>query len=187
MRAFYAQLCDNVRRVANIRSKPCSRLPPPGSEEWPSKSSLDQSDWTLACNINIMLSELNNLDPTVKGWAHGELTWNVRWCCAAVGGVKLEIKVIRQVCHFQWSEGRVMSLLSWVIFSASVVTCFMRDLSNGRPDKMIRTRHVKCDVSLSYADVAHVARISWELSYSWLGCMSAYQGSNYCFELLYLF
>ena len=30
---FYVQLCDNVRRVANIRSKPWSRLHPPGSEE----------------------------------------------------------------------------------------------------------------------------------------------------------
>lgn len=52
-------------------------------------------------------------------------------------------------------------------------------------DPIRNSSWVWCDVSS--AAPGHVARISWESSYSWLGCMLDYLGSNYSFELLYLF
>ena len=81
-----------------------------------------------------------------------------------------------ELCHCcrEWYPVHQWWLILWVIWVM------------GDP---IRTEKPIINVKYDVSSVAagHVTRISWELSYSWLGCMLGYQESNYSFELLYLF
>ena len=70
-----------------MRSKPWSRLPPSGSEGQPSKSSQDQSDWTLAWKLNFIGFHLLKSE-----WE--QMIIDMEWWMSRSWQLKFEIKVI---------------------------------------------------------------------------------------------